>query len=86
MRIVPIHDVARAVAASLTTSFMTRQGQLDLACARCHADNAGRRLRAESRVVRAENLDFGAPEYLALKPYLAWRGEGLPVSSTGVRR
>lgn len=46
----------------------------------------GRRLRACSLGVRAEVLDYGAPEYLALELYLAWRGEGLPITSPGVRR
>jgi L-cysteine S-thiosulfotransferase len=45
-----------------------------------------RRLRACSLGVRAEILDFGSPEYLALELYLAWRGEGLPIESPGVRR
>lgn len=45
-----------------------------------------RRIRACSMGVRAEILDFGAPEYLALELYLAWRGEGLALSSPGVRR
>lgn len=45
-----------------------------------------RRLRACSLGVRAEILDFGAPEYLALELYLAWRGEGLPIASPGVRK
>ncbi|MET0651444.1 MAG: sulfur oxidation c-type cytochrome SoxA, partial [Hyphomicrobiaceae bacterium] len=45
-----------------------------------------RRLRACSLGVRAEVLDYAAPEYLALELYLAWRGEGLPVTSPGVRR
>ncbi len=45
-----------------------------------------RRLRACSLGVRADVLDFGAPEYLALELYLAWRGEGLPLSAPGVRR
>jgi sulfur-oxidizing protein SoxA len=45
-----------------------------------------RRLRACSLGVRAEVLDYGAPEYLALELYLAWRGEGLPYSAPGVRR
>ena len=46
----------------------------------------GRRLRACSLGVRAEVLEFGAPEYLALELYLAWRGAALPVRSPGVRR
>lgn len=45
-----------------------------------------RRLRACSLGVRAEVLDYGAPEYLSLELYLAWRGEGLPIASPGVRR
>lgn len=45
-----------------------------------------RRLRACSLGVRAEVLDFGAPEYLALELYLAWRGADLPIESPGVRR
>ena len=45
-----------------------------------------RRIRACSLGVRAEILDYGAPEYLALELYLAWRGEGLPLTSPGVRR
>jgi L-cysteine S-thiosulfotransferase len=45
-----------------------------------------RRLRACSLGVRAEVLDYGAPEYLALELYLAWRGSPLPMESPGVRR
>jgi sulfur-oxidizing protein SoxA len=45
-----------------------------------------RRLRACSLGVRADVLDYGAPDYLALELYLAWRGEGLPIESPGVRR
>lgn len=45
-----------------------------------------RRLRACSLGVRADVLDYGAPEYLALELYLAWRGEGLPLQSPGIRR
>ena len=45
-----------------------------------------RRLRACSLGVRAEILPYGAPEYLALELYLAWRGEGLPLTTPGVRR
>ena len=45
-----------------------------------------RRLRACSLGVRAEVLDYGAPEYLALELYLAWRGHGLPMQSPGIRR
>ncbi len=45
-----------------------------------------RRLRACSLGVRAEVLPYGAPEYIALELYLAWRGEGMPMESPGVRR
>ena len=96
--------------------FMTRQGQLNVACTQCHDDNVGRhlrgdrisqgqtegwpayrlewqtlgslhrRLRACSLGVRADILDYGSPEYVALELYLAWRGEGLSIASPGVRR
>jgi sulfur-oxidizing protein SoxA len=96
--------------------FMTRQGQLNLACSQCHDENWGkrlrgdiisqgqtdgwpayrlewqtlgslhRRLRACNLGVRAQVLDFGAPEYLALELYLAWRGAQLAIESPGVRR
>lgn len=46
----------------------------------------GRRIRACNLGVRAQLLDHGAPEMVALELYLAWRGQGLPVSSPGVRR
>jgi L-cysteine S-thiosulfotransferase len=95
--------------------FMTRQGQLNLACSQCHDENWGRqlrgdtisqghptgfpiyrlewqsagslqrRLRACSLGVRAEVLDYGAPEYLALELYLAWRAEGLPIEAPALR-
>jgi sulfur-oxidizing protein SoxA len=45
-----------------------------------------RRLRACSLGVRAEILDYGSPEYLALELYLAWRGEGLAIDAPGVRK
>lgn len=45
-----------------------------------------RRLRACSLGVRAEQLPAGSTEYTALELYLAWRGEGLPLESPGVRR
>lgn len=45
-----------------------------------------RRLRACSLGVRAEILDYGSPDYLALELYLAWRGGALPMESPGVRR
>lgn len=45
-----------------------------------------RRLRACSLGVRAESLEPDSPEHLALELYLAWRGEGLPISSPGIRR
>lgn len=45
-----------------------------------------RRLRACSLGVRADVLPFGAPDYLALELYLAWRGAPLPMESPGVRR
>ena len=45
-----------------------------------------RRLRACLSGVRAEMLPYGAPEYLDLELFLAWRAEGLKVESPGVRR
>lgn len=45
-----------------------------------------RRLRACSLGVRAEVLDYGSPEYLALELYLAWRARGLAVESPAIRR
>jgi L-cysteine S-thiosulfotransferase len=45
-----------------------------------------RRLRTCSLGVRAQVLDFGSPEYLALELYLAWRGAELAIEAPGVRR
>ena len=45
-----------------------------------------RRLRACSLGVRAEILDYGSPDYLALELYLAWRANDLPLEAPGVRR
>lgn len=45
-----------------------------------------RRLRACSLGVRAEVLDYGSPEYVALELYLAWRASGVPIETPGVRR
>jgi sulfur-oxidizing protein SoxA len=45
-----------------------------------------RRLRACLSGVRAEMLPYGAPEYLDLELYLAWRGGDLPIETPGVRR
>jgi sulfur-oxidizing protein SoxA len=36
--------------------------------------------------IRAEPYPEGAPEYLALELYVAWRGRGLPMESPAVRR
>ena len=45
-----------------------------------------RRLRACSLGVRAEILDYGSAEYVALELYLAWRAKDLPLESPSVRR
>ncbi len=45
-----------------------------------------RRLRACLSGVRAEMLPYGAPEYLDLELFLAWRAQGLPVETPAVRR
>lgn len=115
-RKVVIDGPAASAFAQGRTLWMTRQGQLDLACSQCHDDNVGkslrgdrisqgqsdgwpayrlewqslgslhRRLRACNLGVRAEVLDYGADDYLALELYLAWRGGSLPISSPGIRR
>jgi len=45
-----------------------------------------RRLRACLSGIRAEMLPYGSPEYLDLELYLAWRAQGLPMETPGVRR
>jgi sulfur-oxidizing protein SoxA len=45
-----------------------------------------RRFRSCLYGIRAEVLPGGAPEYLDLELYLAWRAKGLPVGTPGVRR
>ncbi len=45
-----------------------------------------RRLRACLSGIRAEMLPYGAQEYLDLELYLAWRAQGLPIETPGVRR
>lgn len=45
-----------------------------------------RRLRACLSGIRAEMLPYGSPKYLDLELYLAWRAQGLPVETPGVRR
>ena len=45
-----------------------------------------RRFRSCLSGVRAEMLPFGAPEYLDLELYLAWRAGALPLEAPGVRR
>jgi sulfur-oxidizing protein SoxA len=45
-----------------------------------------RRFRSCLSGVRAEALPYGAPEFLALELYLAWRGGDLPIETPGVRR
>jgi sulfur-oxidizing protein SoxA len=50
------------------------------------AGSLQRRLRACNLGVRAEVLDYGAPEYLNLELYLAWRASGVPIETPGVRR
>ena len=44
-----------------------------------------RRLRNCLIGMRAEHFDYGAPEYIDLELYLAWRGRGLPVETPAVR-
>jgi sulfur-oxidizing protein SoxA len=45
-----------------------------------------RRFRSCLSGVRAEMLPYGAPEYLDLELYLAWRSGDLPIETPGVRR
>jgi L-cysteine S-thiosulfotransferase len=45
-----------------------------------------RRLRACSLGVRAEILNYGSPDYVALELYLAWRSKDLPIEAPAVRR
>ena len=45
-----------------------------------------RRFRSCLSGIRAEMLPYGAPEYLDLELYLAWRAAGLPIETPGVRR
>ena len=45
-----------------------------------------RRVRACLSGIRAEMLPYGAQEYLDLELYLAWRAQGLPIETPGVRR
>lgn len=45
-----------------------------------------RRLRACLSGVRAEMLPYGSPVYLDLELFLAWRAQGLPIETPGVRR
>jgi sulfur-oxidizing protein SoxA len=44
-----------------------------------------RRLRNCLIGMRAEHFDYGAPEYVDLELYLAWRGRDLPVETPAVR-
>lgn len=45
-----------------------------------------RRIRACMYGIRAQMPDYGAPELTDVELYLAWRAQGLPVESPGVRR
>lgn len=45
-----------------------------------------RRFRSCLSGVRAEMLPVGAPEYVQLELYLAWRAQGLAIETPGVRR
>ncbi len=45
-----------------------------------------RRLRACLSGIRAEMLPYGSQEYLELELFLAWRAQGLPIETPGVRR
>lgn len=50
------------------------------------AGSLHRRFRGCLSGVRAEMLPQGSPEFLDLELYLAWRANGLPIETPGVRR
>ena len=50
------------------------------------AGSLERRLRACFNGVRAAMPPYGSPDLVALQLYLAWRAQGLPLESPGVRR
>lgn len=50
------------------------------------AGSLHRRLRSCAVGVRAVEPVAGSPEHIALELYLAWRAQGLPVETPGVRR
>lgn len=50
------------------------------------AGSIERRLRACYSGIRAEMMPYGAPEHRDLELYLAWRAQGLPIETPGVRR
>ncbi len=50
------------------------------------AGSLQRRLRACLSGVRAEMHPYGSPEMLDLELFLAWRAQGLPIETPGVRR
>ena len=113
---VAIDGPARPFFEAGRTFFLTRRGQLNLACNQCHEDHWGQKLRSEpisqgygnaypayrlewqtigslqhrlrncNVGVRAEPYPYGAQEYVNLELYLAWRGQGLPMETPGVRR
>lgn len=107
-RLQPYRERGRAL-------FEQRFGQLDLACADCHDQHAGRRLggspipqghatgypiyrlewqglgslqrrmRACLSGVRAEPFAWGAPEWVELELFLAWRARGMVLEVPAVR-
>lgn len=113
---IAIHGPARPFFEAGRAFFLTRRGQLNLACNQCHEGHWGRQLRSEpisqgygnaypayrlewqtigslqrrlrncNIGVRAEPYPYGAQEYVNLELYLAWRGQGLPIETPGVRR
>ena len=50
------------------------------------AGSLHRRLRSCLSGVRAELLPVGAPEFVDLELFLAWRAQGLKIETPGVRR
>ncbi len=50
------------------------------------AGSLERRLRACLSGIKAEMMPYGAPAYRDLELFLAWRAQGLPLETPGVRR
>jgi hypothetical protein len=77
--------------ATLATAAPAQERTLPLSALRSgatflSADPLQRRIRACLFGVRAQMPSPGAPELTDVELYLAWRAQGLPLESPGVRR